>query len=296
MKQQTAVESPKPEPEAPPQTLFRLHERENLLPIGVVSSGGARARAFDFKEWKGKDERAIGEEREANRDMTPGELVTVVLAHFLSRWGDNAQFQALNKGERKLAISQSFAADVYHAWIQLRRRVLGDNLPLNVECPFCRRSFSYGVRLGTIEEEILPDGKPLEWPVALEDGVQFHGALRKVLTMAPLRWYPYEAMGRGGAGFVADSRINLLSGSIVGLDGVKGAVSLPLEVLDEMSKRDFETASAEVDSRQPGPAFSVEVPCPSPICKRTMYRLIPWVYDSFFSMRGSSRGAPGGSA
>ena len=276
-----------------PTTTTTLSELGFELPVGTEPATGAdvRGRAFAFKSWRASDERVVGAMRDKDRSMTQGSYVAAVLAHFLTEWGHH-DFASMDAKSRRLVLNQSFAADVFAAWMQLRRQVLGDECTIDVACTACRAQFGYDVQLGTVEVRTLPDGTRTASPFSLRDGFEWRGELRKAGILRPVRWAVYESLGKGGGSInVGEMKLALLASAVSGLAGVEGALHLPSAALD-LTKYDLETLTLQVDETQPGPDLSIEDKCPE--CGTDFRRTMPWTYDAFFSVRSSSRGAPRG--
>ena len=260
-------------------TIITTEELGYELPIGKESG-----RSFSFKPWKAKDERAIGEIRAKNKAMSIGVFTSEVLAHFLLEWCGEDWAEKSQK-EKRLAINQSFAADVHHAWIMLRREALGDILPMQIQCANCGEKFEFRAELGSVEVSKIEEGALLEHPFALRDGFEYRGDTRKIVTLAPLRWSVFEKI-KGGLN-VGRIKLQVVAGSIVGVGGLDGQVQISPAMLDEMTKFDLESLSSGLDELQPGPDFRLDIGCPH--CGHENKDSISWLYDSFFSTGGSSR-------
>jgi len=257
--------------------------------VGKVAADGTRARSFSFKRWRGADERVIGAIREENRSISAGAFAAEVLAHFLADW-QGESFEGLSKGEKRLRISQSWAADVYAAWFELRRRALSNEFDSRLHCAQCRTPFDYIVDVGSIDSLELEDGEAISTPFALRDGLSWQGQDRKLLTLEPLRWEAYEALAPGNEVNLGTVKLAVCASAIVGLEGIASRVKLPTTALDDLSKFDLESLSAWVNENQPGPVLLIETHCPK--CKAPIARSFPWVYDVFFSAKTSSTSAP----
>lgn len=260
------------------------------LAAGVdAGAGQPRERGFAFAPWRSKDERILGSLRDRNRAMTPGVFASEVLGHFLTLWGAQ-DLRDMSAPQRRLLLSRAYAGDVYTAWFQLRREVLGDDFDMEITC-LCRHAFPYAVDLGTVEVKVVLDGDTLAQPFALRDGVEYRGTTSHVATIKPLRWDVYEGLGPSTGMNMGAVKSRFAAGAIVGLSGldVPGEVHLPADALD-LSKRDLEGLAAAIDKMQPGPDLSVDVDCPQ--CGTRCLRALPWTYDSFFSVRASSPGGP----
>lgn len=265
-----------------------VRELGDKLPVGVETAPGARSRRLSFRPWRQREEREIGRIKESNPEMTQHAFAARVLAIFLRELGGH-DFDSLKEGERLLVIYQAFAADVYHAWIQLRRTALGDSFPVPITCakPTCKKSFVYEVDLGTVDVDVVDDGAELTDAVGLRDGITWQGKTRKIVTFGQIRWGAYERIGSANEGEI---KAAVIAGGIVGLDGVSGPVQVTPDLLDdELTKHDFEVLSRAISEGQAGPSFMIEPECPK--CGTVNRRAIPWIYNDFFSLGASLRSA-----
>lgn len=270
-----------------------MGERGDLLPVGMSGTpDGPRMRDVSFRNWTARDEKAVGAYRDKDRTLNPAQFATRVLAHFLRRFGP-WDFDSMTEPERINAVRTAWGADVFHAWVQLRRRALGDDLAMSLTCGFCKFEIpEYRVDLSTMEVDVLGDDEGLERTVPLRDGFEFRGEVRKAPVLNPIRWSTYEGFKSFGDGALntGELKAGVILGSIVGVEGLKGALVLPDNAVDEIGKFDLELLVREINAGQPGPDLSIEVPCPK--CGSQIRRSVSWVYDSFFSMGGSSRSEP----
>lgn len=263
-----------------------INELGYRLPVGAVLPTGERTRAFAFGKWSMSTELALGKLRDQNRAMSAGTFAAHVLARMLTEWCGRS-LQGVSEPERMLMLNRSWAGDVYHAWFQLRRRVIGNELEMRIVCGMCRKGFDYGVDLGTVEVFEHEDGDELRAPFQFSDGVDYKGEQRDVATTEPLRWAVYEGLGDDGMN-IAAMKLAIVRNATVGLSGVAPDVPLSPEWADDLSKLDFERMSAFINERQPGPSLQIETACPK--CSSPVTRSISWTYDSFFSVRTSGAG------
>jgi hypothetical protein len=269
--------------------MFRttLSAQGNQLPIGVEAGGGERIRTYAFRRWNAAVELEIGKTRDKERGMTSAAFATEILAKILSHWGPH-DFSKMSDPERLLAIKRSFAGDVYHVWIQLRRDVIGNDLDIDLTC-ICRHKFTYSVDLGTLEEDVVADDEEISSPFGLRDGFEYRGEIRKVVTLDPTRWMTFEGFGPEMGLNPGAIKLALMEGTIVGVNGVDGRVRLTENDLRDLGKYDFEKLATAIGERQPGPSLLIHTECPK--CRSEIDRSMGWTYDSFFSA-GSSRSEP----
>lgn len=272
-------------------------EQGFLIPVGVEAvhgQAGARGREFAFRPWRGKDERAIGAILDDAKGQPLAMQTSHVLAYFLTQWAGEVLPEDMSHDQRLMRLSQAWAGDVYYAWFQLRRLVLGDEFTMQIKCPVKRLDFPYTVELGSVDVLVYEDKDLLVVPVQLQDGIPWAGKDRKVATLELLRWGAYETLKINETGQFnqGDAKLNLAQGCITGLDGVDAGVRIPDSVMDEISKRDLE-ALIHGFVKQPGPELLMSIPCPH--CHGTHNRSVNWAYDSFFSatgVGGSGAGQP----
>lgn len=256
------------------------------VPVGTRMADGSVERGFAFKGWRSKDEREIGAIRDDQRAISAAAFVSEVLALLLTRWCGHS-FEGMSRPERRLVLNRAPAADIYHAWVQLRREVLGTKYDLGLTCGMCRGEFVLEVELGSIDLLVVADDDEQHTPYALRDGIEYRSEERKVLTLKPVPWSVYEIATAGGSLNTGDIKLAVLAGAVHRVEGVDEPVHLTAAELD-LTKYDLEALSSHVDDIQPGPDLSVQVSCPH--CATPARHAISWLYDSFFSMGGSSLG------
>lgn len=259
-----------------------ISARGSLLPVGIESiAGGERERTYAFRRWNMQVEMDIGKARDRHRSLSPGALVTEILARLLVKWGPH-DFERMPIPERILALKRAYGADVYHAWLDLRREVMGNDATLSMTC-VCKHEFGYDVDLGTVEEAVVEDDEVMARPHLLRDGIDYRGAIRKALTLEPTRWMVLEAVTDDGLNIGA-IKARFICGTVTAL-GDEQVVLVP-EMLKDMSKYDMEHLFTAIGEHSPGPDLSLSVECPR--CRTVLKRALDWTYDAFFSA-GSSR-------
>ena len=254
------------------------------LPIGF-DVNGIRHTSFAFKPWLAKDERTLGAIRSKKRNIGIGEFVSEVLAHFMTKFGPH-DFTAMPSAHRRVLISQAWAADVYHAWLMLRRENIDDEYMMSVRCGACESQFDYSVPLDKIECLCATDETILRKPLMLKHGFEYRGEIRKLVTIQPARWATFEQL-HTTQGNLGDVKLRLIENGIVGIEGVEGDIVVPTVLLDSLTKRDVEALISALSDNQPGPDLSLEITCPN--CRTLLHERVDWSYDPFFSVQSSTR-------
>lgn len=264
-----------------------LSEMAGEVPIGSsVDPSDPRGKAVDFRPWRGRDERAIGEMRGKHRNLTPGQLTSRVLAHFVTQWCGH-DFSAMSTPERLVALALAPAADVLTAWLHLRVAALGPEFSMTLVCPSCGHEMEYEIDLGTLEIRCPETLEDTAFDVPLDDGLLYGNKKVKSVTLGVIPWQGYEATTASGARDLADLQMRLLVSAVTRLDGQPGR--LRVNDLDDMTKRDLAGLARGLDERVLGPDLSVDPDCPR--CTGPVRAVLSWVYDGFFSApsRGRTR-------
>lgn len=262
--------------------LLSMADLGQSLPIGIDVPAGGRDRSLGFRPWRTKQEREISEWRTRNKKATQVELVTWVMGHMCTRLGPHDLDVVTNEHERARIVRSMWASDVLAAWIQLRRHVLGDGIDTEMECPECAHRFPYEIDLGTVDVWVPDEGEALEWEHEPSEGVLLGDTTFQTMQMKPLEWATFSRIRRSDADPLA-LRLAMIAGSVASLDGQPFAVTP--DMLD-MTKKDLETLADEIGKHVRGVDMQIDVPCPK--CGETIEHGLLWVYDSFFSAKGSS--------
>lgn len=270
-----------------------LGDLGNRMSVGLDVPSGSRPVEFGFRAWTTQDDLSIGKERADHQAMNPATLVDRILARMLTHWGPH-DFQGMGEAERGLHLSRARAADVFTAWAQLRRATLGNSLPEQIRCRGCRTTFVYDIDLSTLECEVLEEGDFLHSEVDLFDGLTAEDRtgshVHQSVVLQPVRWEVYRGLQMKD---LASAKQKIIAASVVG-SGL-GDDDQPHERLYltpefhgvTLSKQDLELLSDAIDQGAFGPRLRIEPTCPT--CGFVTVESISWVYDSFFSVRASSR-------
>lgn len=231
------------------------------------------------------DEKAIGQIRDRDRGITSGAFASEVLAHFLTDWPGCPDWATMTKVQRRMAISKSFAGDVFYAWIQLRRAAFSEVCTVDLRCGVCRKPSALDVELGTVEVICPDEENPVRRTYNLKHGFTYRSDKVLSVTMDPPRWAVFEKIANtANTGKIKSA---VLAGCIVGINGAELASPIPEGSL-ELTKADLEMLVAATDRDPPGPDLSVEEWCPH--CGTLIAQSLPWMYDSFFSQSRSGAG------
>lgn len=257
-----------------------LKELGSSLPCGILGSGG-RSRTFRLRPFRMKEERELSKLRDGANSLTFGTFVSEVLSMMIQTVGPHT-FDTISAAQRKLVLSQMEMADVLYMYLYLRYEAMGSEEPvvLPIMCPNCHHQFRVDADLGTLEVKVVPDSTAdLRRLCKLRDGLVIQGAMRDTVWLAPLKWSVSDSpMFNAGSASIA----LIVQSSIVGANGVNlNPFIISDPELDEMTKRDIEIISADINNNTPGPVMAVKSDCPK--CKNQLVKMLDWGYDSFFS-------------
>lgn len=264
-----------------------IKERGALLPLGMAGGeAGAYVRDIAVRDWTFVEERAIGAERDANRDSNIAQFVSMILAQMCTKFGRH-DFESMKSAERRATVGQAFMGDVFYTYVWLRIQAMGNMLDMNLTCPSCLHKFEFTADLDTVEVITAEKLKDAQWEYELFKPLELRGKTVKKFLMGPAYWNALEMMSSTGGGMDSGAaKSAIILGSIHGLadykdkDGNAEAVALAAHELDRMNKRDIERLTALIDKNAIGPDMSVEGKCGR--CKRPFKLSIDWSYDSFF--------------
>src|SRR5690606_7472415 len=260
-----------------------LAELGACLPVGIQAPEGI-VRGFSSRPWKTKDEKEIGKRRKANE--SPGSLVNLILSYMLSSLGPHEwpepPVDEKKRAEREFILSRLFMGDVLYMFIWLRRDTIGDELALQCRCQQ-GHDFRFVGSLGSIEVISCNDPKDLERKYALRDPFKARGKDVEAIRYVAPRW---GSILRGLESRAASNRSlarpRTVEACMVGVNDEPGEFRLIGSELDEMSKRDLEGLTREIDENTVGPLMKIEGTCPK--CSIGFEHPIDWRYDSFFAV------------
>lgn len=267
-----------------------LAELGPQLPIGIESNGQIGKQLSELP-WKMKHEKELGAMRAKNQGISVAQFTSMVLATLYKRMGPH-DFEPMDFNARRIHISQAFMADVYYAYVWLRRQSIGNVCDMKLRCPNCTNQFDFAADLNTVEvrvpqpvEPVKDDKQPvglpnMNWTYKLQDPFELRNKTVTELLLGPARWYAMEAVkGQMNTG---EAKYAIINGSIHKVGGHDQQLVLADHELDEMSKRDLEQITAEIDANALGPDMSIKDVCPR--CNRDFELPIDWGFDSFFGI------------
>jgi hypothetical protein len=267
-----------------------IGEYGDKLPIGILDRDGRLHKDIVCKPWKTRDERELGKKLASDAGMI--EHVPLVVANMCSRIGPH-NMDTIPDGEKSVILSTMYMADVFYAYTLLRTKTMGHRLQLQVSCPraHCGATFPYTGDLRTTEVMAVEDIDSILRKVDLEDPITIRKKHVTHFMLAAPKWSVMD-QGKGSIN-EADIKAYVLQGTIVGINDDQEPVSLTLNEIDELSKRDFEGLQENINKNFLGPKMGLEGKCTPEVCERfrhggVEFKLpIDWNYRNFFG--GSSR-------
>ena len=250
------------------------------LPLGTVAGEGL-SKELAVRPWRMKEERELGALRDANQNANMAEYVSMVLSAMCTKIGSHELDDPKMKPEQKrLAIGQMFTPDVFYAYVYLRTQALGPELALNVTCPRCAQKVpKFVADLSSVEVTTADTLGEACWEYHLLNPITVRGKKVGTFVLGPTRWNALEMMKGAGIGMAKPAMIKA-SIHAVGSKEDGEQVVLTETDLDELTKRDIEAMTSQIDNHSLGPNMAVEGKCPS--CSFDFKLPIDWGYDSFF--------------
>jgi len=272
-------------PSGPQRTTTCMGEYGDKLPIGILDGDGRLHKDLVTKVWKTRDDRELGKRIAPDTGLV--EHVPLVVANMCSRLGPH-NMDALDDANKSVILSTMYMADVFYVYTLLRSKTMGPKLKLQVRCPRagCNVEFPYTGDLTTIDVVTVEDIDAILWRYDLEDPIAIRRQTVTHFQMAYPKWSVLE-QARGNTN-EAEIKALALQGAIVGLNDDQTPVSLTLNEIDELSKRDFESMQEGLNKNFLGPKMGLEGKCEPAVCTRFKrggheFKLpIDWAYKSFF--------------
>jgi len=182
--------------------------------------------------------------------------------------------------QKQLAIGQMFLGDVFYAYVWLRIQSLGPSLSLTLTCPGCQQKIeNFIADLDSIEVQTCDSLVDACWDYHLINPMTIRGSEVTDLVMGPARWNALEMLKGGGLGVAKPAMIQASIHAIGTKEDGKQSVITEAE-LDDMTKRDIEALTTQIDKHSIGPNMAVEGNCGH--CSRPFRLPIDWGYDGFF--------------
>lgn len=267
-----------------------IRELGPTLPLGVVGPSGARGREIGVRPWRIKEEKELGRLRAKHSDanINLSKYISIVVSTMCTRLG-GADFESVaDPLHKQIAVSSMLVPDVFYAYIWLRIQAIGPELVLNMKCPKCRSEFKYEADLLSTEVVVPENPDKVSWTYKLQTPISLRGKQVSNLHLGPMPWASLEN-AQTFSNDLASGRAAAILGSVRRLGDDEHETVLAPDELDEMTKRDFEALSDEINERHLGPVMAVEVVCPMQRCDFTWHTPLDWGYDSFFSNSSVSR-------
>jgi len=269
------------DPTKPNYVVTTLQEQGPKLPLAVVDSKGAAGDAIETKRWNMREERALGQLRAEHPDLNMAQYASMVIGRMCPKLGPHT-FDENTKAEVKnVHIGQMPAGDVFYVYVWLRTKALGNILQLRPKCGGCKNEFDFKADLNTLEIHIAKTPEDVLWEYELKEPFPAHGKEVKKLKLGAPIWNSYEMMTHGGDINVGETKMELIKGSIIGVNDGPNILVTDAD-LDEMGKLDLETLTDLLDLHFLGPNMMVEGDCPK--CRTGFKKSIPWTYDDFFGV------------
>lgn len=266
-----------------------LEELGQVMPLGIMNNDGNYSKSFEIKRWRMKEERELGEKRDANRGSNMAQLVSTVLSMMCPSIGQY-DFTSMKDAEKSVHISQMYVGDVYYVYVYLRRKSIGNKLNLVMKCSNCSHSFDYAADLDTVEVNVCETLDDALWNYKLREPFEVRGRLVTEFIMGPPRWISFENMSNTGSRNIGAAKASVITGSIFAIKdwlddkGQPLQISLTMNEIDEMGKADIEAIANKMDENAIGPNMSVSFTCPR--CRSEQKTVIDWSYDNFFDISG----------
>jgi hypothetical protein len=267
-----------------------LGERGSVLPIGIETASNEFLRDFEFRRWRMKEEKLLGQYKEDNPGQTIGEFISHLLGVMLTKLGPHQWNDSVTTAEKQLVISQLYLGDVLYLYSCLRKSALGKDLDAVLQCPNCTLRNERVMDVDDLDVLVLADPEKLIKTVVLEDGLRIFGEVRKTIHVRPPRWQVMSNPEIVQKENEALRTVALFKDCVCGAEGIPEGqpVALLDEDIDEMSKSDIVTLEEAIEDT-PGPRMAIEFDCTR--CKVKTLQMIDYRYESFFTK--SSPSLPG---
>lgn len=271
-----------------------LLEQGPVLPIGVETQAGL-GTDIATRNWTFKQERHLGDRRKQMGDEGDNlaRYVSSVLVTMCPSLGgqdfSNAQEQDFNE----LKVGQMWLPDVMYAYVWLRYKALGHELPLTLVSPYTKQKFDWVGDLNTLTVKVPATPKDAYWDYKLRNPFEIRGKMVENLVMGPQRWNMVETLNPGNA-TDAVAKAAAIKSSIHGLKELgDDPIVLMDNDLDDMTKLDIETMSHLIDLNGVGPVMVLEVddatvPVSPGNEPKKFLTQVDWRYDNFFAISSRS--------
>jgi hypothetical protein len=271
-------QEPKKEPKIVKTTLGELGPQ---LPIGIPDKTGALQRALAVRKWRLPEEREIGALRAKHKHKNVGKYVSALLAKMCTQLGPHRFDGSQEDPKRMLMIDQMYLGDVLYAYVWLRYKSMGPDMPLHPSCPYCQEDFRYKGDLSTLDVAMATELRATIWDYELREPIKMRNREIRKLTLGPPLLSALTAANVDELN-TGNSKSTLIYGSVKSLEGLGEIIPAPGE-LDDLCKYDIEELSRLMDERTLGPIMMIKGRCPAPACGRDFQIPIEWTTEDFFS-------------
>lgn len=266
-----------------------LAEQGPILPIGTLDQDSNLVKAFTTRNWTFKQERVLGERR---RDMgsegdNMARYVSAVLATMCPQLGAHDFSRDEERELNEIRVGQMWLPDVMYAYVYLRYKALGHELPMTLTSPYTKKEFKWSGDLTTLSIKVPSTPEDAYWDYELRDPFEIRGKLATSFKMGPQRWNVAEQLNPGNS-TDATAKAAAIRSSIHGVAGLP-PLALIDEDLDDMTKRDIEGLASAIDVNGVGPIMVLDVEDPTVEVsaggkRRTFHQQVDWRYDNFFAI------------
>lgn len=258
-----------------------LQELGNNLALGFQTKNGF-VKSFEMSPWRLKQEKEIGEIAEENPDANMGEYISMIVAHMCPKVGPHI-FEKMPQPEKRVHISQMYMGDVFTVYCALRKKAMGNLVPMELKCSRCKKSRDFKADLNTLEVTVADGLDELLWEYKLQEPVKIRGKEVTKMILGPARWELIEAIDAGY--HMGTAKESTIKSHVIQIPELGGPVALVNNELDELAKIDVETLTTEIEDRAIGPDMSISDKCPN--CKADNTYALDWRYDNFFGVSSS---------
>lgn len=267
-----------------------LREQGPVLPLGNILSGDKVSRDIDVRDWTFKQERQLGERRKTmgNDGDNMARYVSAVLAAMCPALGGHDFSDSAKQEMNEIKVGQMWLPDVMYAYVWLRYKALGHELPLTLTSPTTKQKFDWVGDLNTLTIKVPNTPADAFWDYNVLAPFEIRGKRITRLKMGPQVWNNVESMNPGVAND-ATAKAIAIKASIHGVPELsKDPIALVDSDLDNMTKKDIENIARLIDLNGIGPIMVLEVDDPTTNLspgnpQRKLMIQVDWRYDSFFA-------------
>lgn len=213
-------------------------QAEYVLPCGYLDAAGNLHQDVRMREMTGREEDLL-----ASNKISPQRKINALLINCMEQLGtitDRDQFAEI--------IPQLPVGDRIYLLLALRRTSLGDEYPVEAECPSCKVEGKYVLNLGDLETEPMKDPKKRVFEVKLPSGKQARFRIGMGSDEERVAKVPDEEK----PSMLLLCRTEVLDGKVPTMQDIKG-----------LSFRDRQALRAAFDENDGGVDTAMEMSCPA---------------------------------